>query len=105
MDSPIRPTNGWHGDLDSVKVYPELRHQALRGAMTVLETAQDPGSVTLHIADLHAAIDNSPLGEITRQRLLEDDDRRVLAMRWEDCLLYTSPSPRDATLSRMPSSA
>ena len=27
--------------------------------------------------------------------------RKVL----EDCLLYTSPSPRDATLSRMPSSA
>ena len=25
--------------------------------------------------------------------------------RTEDCLLYTSPSPRDATLSRMPSSA
>ena len=25
--------------------------------------------------------------------------------KWCDCLLYTSPSPRDATLSRMPSSA
>ena len=25
--------------------------------------------------------------------------------RLQDCLLYTSPSPRDATLSRMPSSA
>ena len=25
--------------------------------------------------------------------------------RYNDCLLYTSPSPRDATLSRMPSSA
>ena len=25
--------------------------------------------------------------------------------RWLTCLLYTSPSPRDATLSRMPSSA
>ena len=24
---------------------------------------------------------------------------------FENCLLYTSPSPRDATLSRMPSSA
>ena len=24
---------------------------------------------------------------------------------WSVCLLYTSPSPRDATLSRMPSSA
>ena len=28
--------------------------------------------------------------------------KRLLA---NDCLLYTSPSPRDATLSRMPSSA
>ena len=27
------------------------------------------------------------------------------ATRAEACLLYTSPSPRDATLSRMPSSA
>ena len=26
-------------------------------------------------------------------------------MQIDDCLLYTSPSPRDATLSRMPSSA
>ena len=25
--------------------------------------------------------------------------------RYQACLLYTSPSPRDATLSRMPSSA
>ena len=30
------------------------------------------------------------------------DDRIVVTI---DCLLYTSPSPRDATLSRMPSSA
>ena len=30
---------------------------------------------------------------------------RVLASLDNDCLLYTSPSPRDATLSRMPSSA
>ena len=27
------------------------------------------------------------------------------ALYWWTCLLYTSPSPRDATLSRMPSSA
>ena len=26
-------------------------------------------------------------------------------LRYNNCLLYTSPSPRDATLSRMPSSA
>ena len=29
----------------------------------------------------------------------------TLVARHEDCLLYTSPSPRDAQLSRMPSSA
>ena len=49
---------------------------------------------------------------------LKDDEQIVLeaVKRWshslqyaserlKDCLLYTSPSPRDATLSRMPSSA
>ena len=30
---------------------------------------------------------------------------RVLGTNLYNCLLYTSPSPRDATLSRMPSSA
>ena len=29
----------------------------------------------------------------------------IALQRHSDCLLYTSPSPRDATLSRMPSSA
>ena len=31
--------------------------------------------------------------------------RNAKKSRNESCLLYTSPSPRDATLSRMPSSA
>ena len=29
----------------------------------------------------------------------------IVGMIWNDCLLYTSPSPRDGLLSRMPSSA
>ena len=34
------------------------------------------------------------------------DTNRMEYISWgKDCLLYTSPSPRDATLSRMPSSA
>ena len=32
------------------------------------------------------------------------DAKGVVAV-WSDCLLYTSPSPRDRSLSRMPSSA
>ena len=31
--------------------------------------------------------------------------QKKIAKMPRDCLLYTSPSPRDATLSRMPSSA
>ena len=32
-------------------------------------------------------------------------EKRIANQELETCLLYTSPSPRDATLSRMPSSA
>ena len=34
-----------------------------------------------------------------------DTEAEELAERWWSCLLYTSPSPRDGLLSRMPSSA
>ena len=36
---------------------------------------------------------------------IEDFDFDVAILFSDICLLYTSPSPRDATLSRMPSSA
>ena len=38
------------------------------------------------------------------QILFENEDLEEVSPE-ESCLLYTSPSPRDATLSRMPSSA
>ena len=37
--------------------------------------------------------------------ILEDDAAMWVVHFYQSCLLYTSPSPRDATLSRMPSSA
>ena len=37
--------------------------------------------------------------------MVTEDDEDEDEDEDEDCLLYTSPSPRDATLSRMPSSA
>ena len=45
------------------------------------------------------------------QRMFEDGTCRVRpgyytrTIQYQDCLLYTSPSPRDSTSSRMPSSA
>ena len=45
-------------------------------------------------------IDEAPAHREEMQKL-----RSTLLTNFRDCLLYTSPSPRDATLSRMPSSA
>ena len=52
-------------------------------------------------------------GEMSIERLLDAYSKGIFPWYREDetilwyspCLLYTSPSPRDATLSRMPSSA
>ena len=40
-----------------------------------------------------------------RYRITVQVANRAKRRRYEDCLLYTSPSPRDRTRSRMPSSA
>ncbi len=39
------------------------------------------------------------------QGQFQDERQKLFNIQHNGCLLYTSPSPRDATLSRMPSSA
>ena len=74
----------------------ELKNPGLKYlAATRLGACQSPESLQRLLAA--GANDSDDLYErITRRKAL----RRVMR-----CLLYTSPSPRDATLSRMPSSA
>ena len=44
--------------------------------------------------------------DVARGEVIRDTDLVAVTVgRVGNCLLYTSPSPRDATLSRMPSSA
>ena len=55
-------------------------------------------------------IDDGVLGDITNYRgrffsMYGSDPLGLLSWRFEFCLLYTSPSPRDKRQSRMPSSA
>ena len=59
---------------------------------------------------LDRLVELAALEEAEHQFLIDPFDRSVALVfqlfRSKDlCLLYTSPSPRDATLSRMPSSA
>ena len=73
--------------------------------------------------DLFGCIDGRDLGQIVDKCLLKDDlgfqifnatsntnmttmpTREIIDTYYKDCLLYTSPSPRDKRQSRMPSSA
>ena len=44
-------------------------------------------------------------GQSIKSQLIGKNIPEILIPEVKYCLLYTSPSPRDATLSRMPSSA
>ena len=74
-------------DVNSGAVVPEIQ----------LSTtfARDDRYQSLNAANLYSRDDNPTF--IHAERTLADLEN--------GCLLYTSPSPRDATLSRMPSSA
>ena len=63
------------------------------------------------LAKLPPAVRNHPEAQFTfNKAIIEATHDLAVAYKintafYESCLLYTSPSPRDATLSRMPSSA
>ena len=62
----------------------------------------------LEIKSDHIIVDATFGGGSHSRKIIEylgDNGRLVAFDQDTDCLLYTSPSPRDATLSRMPSSA
>ena len=74
---------------------------------------EDEGPVLLDFEKIDT-LDSTGLGELIGYlQRFEERDRRMAIVRPRDrvvallklCLLYTSPSPRDRTRSRMPSSA
>ena len=76
---------------DVPKLYPGLAEKA---RITVVQSAD-------HILNTYDA----RISEYAESKFARDGIELVTNARVTDCLLYTSPSPRDATLSRMPSSA
>ena len=99
---------------------PSLAAQRASGWLHALPAAlqsADDADTLVALADLahmagaardDAAILAQALAAYDAHLALEPDNLGALRMRAEVvglCLLYTSPSPRDATLSRMPSSA
>ena len=98
------------GSLVSIQQYESYRAAGLLEAIAIevadnhlklkpleIESA-DLRSVLGYFEDLDFQLQASP-------RITGNPGDRLLGGRYCTCLLYTSPSPRDATLSRMPSSA
>ena len=71
-----------------------------------LKTINSPDAPLLHMGD-GAEVDVGELEEMARRCRVDIVKMTHAAKSGHPggCLLYTSPSPRDATLSRMPSSA
>ena len=102
---------GWHGGAQWID---DSKATNVAAAVAALESTEPPCiwlAGGMHkggdLTPLRAAARNARLavfyGRAAQQLLDAVGDRVQQLLR--GCLLYTSPSPRDATLSRMPSSA
>ena len=82
-------------------------HSGKQVNMTLIPAGSDHGVVFRRLdaggrqVHAHSAFVN----EVVLSTGLESQGVKVSTIEHLICLLYTSPSPRDATLSRMPSSA
>ena len=79
-------------------VYPKLS-EASRNVITGAPFSDGEDSPLY--ADIKSKFSKLDIADDDKDQLLSDARAALL----NSCLLYTSPSPRDATLSRMPSSA
>ena len=90
-----------------------IENQHLKGALikavkaSALIEILAPISIAQINHDKTGAVLKTEQGEFTSKLLIAADGYNSMVRRKSGitCLLYTSPSPRDATLSRMPSSA
>ena len=76
-----------------------------RSVVLDLKNAQGLAALKKLVVDADVFIQNFRPGVAERIGIGEDVLRAIAPDLIYVCLLYTSPSPRDATLSRMPSSA
>ena len=95
--TPVRMPNGLQWDQDELFVMDQLTDDVFvlddaGSVLRVITTETENGSgITVGGGFIWTASNGSASARPFRES--------------DDCLLYTSPSPRDATLSRMPSSA
>ena len=102
----------WMGD--STKAQAQIKLEKFRPKVGFPNEWKDYSSLSIESKDLVGNIKRSTLDRTikNREKLGKPIDREEWGMTpqtvnayYSPCLLYTSPSPRDGLLSRMPSSA
>src|SRR5664280_3671540 len=89
-----------HGPVPPVVlVAPYPAEERLAGEDLARSGGQEPEEFVLHVGEVEDLAGHRGLVG------LEVEDERAVLQQVGTCLLYTSPSPRDRTRSRMPSSA
>ena len=78
----------------------DLRDQCGFFSVNYVDTSRDLSQAKVYFSTIQA-----PLNEKELATFLNENSWKIRKALSNFCLLYTSPSPRDATLSRMPSSA
>ena len=73
-----------------------MRREDAKSGTNTTSNSQNPSKTTSEVDGSDGSNDGKDKAALTRE------EREA---RYRDCLLYTSPSPRDGLLSRMPSSA
>ena len=102
----VRPP-GWvpdpnarvYDEKNPAKVYPFRLDTFQQKSVEVMEQGESV------MVAAHTSAGKTVVAEYAIAMALRDGQRVVYTSPLKACLLYTSPSPRDATLSRMPSSA
>ena len=93
---------------DPIAAMPDGLHVGLCGSGSPLPDPTRAGPCTVVVAGTHLFVVDSGTGSTKNLSLMGLAPARVEAVfltHFHSCLLYTSPSPRDRTRSRMPSSA
>ena len=106
VDTAIKCLRSLTAEPDSLKSIYKKQNEAYKLVMTELRNNADFSKLPNdHPARAYKNIQNrlsTDRDEQGNEVMLKDSQKIVVP---KGCLLYTSPSPRDATLSRMPSSA